>query len=91
MMLAAAIVTGLALGYLLPTDGPWHGRSVVRALAALVVVGAAALAWPRLSPHDNWPALAFGGAVVTGVLIALQIERMKDVRALAAEDALPSH
>lgn len=90
MMLAAAIVTGLALGYLLPTDGPNQGRGVARTLAALVLVAAAALAWPRISPDDNWPALAFGGAAVAGVIIARKIEKAKDARAHAAEAALPS-
>ncbi|WP_343919785.1 hypothetical protein [Agrococcus citreus] len=87
MMFAAAILSGLALGALVPWDRSAGVTTiVVRVAAGLVLVVAATIAWPIISPDDIAPASAFGFSATAAALIAVYLERRADALALAQHE-----
>lgn len=86
-MLAVAIVTGLAFGSLVPWGrSPGAVAILVRVVAVLVLVAAAVVVWPIVSPDDDAPALAFALAGIAAALFAGRLERGADAAAPADRD-----
>lgn len=74
MIFAAAVVTGLALGALMPAAEAGSPRGMPIA-ALLVPILSAVAARPILAPHNSWPGLASGLAAVAGARVMSRVER----------------
>lgn len=90
MMLVAGILSGLALGALVPWDRSASATMIaVRVAAGLVLVAAATIAWPILSPDDFAPAAAFGLSATAAAIVVELLDRRADALALAAQEHQP--